>query len=571
MNVAKLMAAAALAVALVAPGALRAGEAAEPADPLTALVNSMPDCDRDGKHTGPAIAVAQKAVLQILGDGKKNVTALIDMLVEPDKGEDYKAHYLLHAVAIHVARPGSEEERKAFCETLVAALAQERPAIIKKYLLEELLWIGGEESVAALSRLVLDKELHDFAIRALVNVKASAPLRAALPKAKGRNRTALTQALGALRDGKAVTEMLPDVTHPDRDLRLAAMAALANIGDAAAVEPMLKAMAVESAYERSQVINSLLSLAQRLGEAGEKQGAERICRHLLKTCGEREFHYRCGALIALAQAVGGDAMDDVLTAMSSENPTLRAAGLQAAVTMPGAKATALWVSRMKGADAARRVAILGLLARRGDPAALPAILEAAKDPDESVRVAALNAAGPAGDERAVAPLTAALTGKSGAESIAARRALLRIPGEGATAAMAKAIPDASPALRTLLLDLLASRDGKAHLDVILACTKDADDRVRAAAIEALGKLADAKDLPLLTGRSRGASSARPRRRWPARASASATRTGASLPSPPPSRRPRAMRASPSTASWPASAAARRSRSSAPASRTGTTR
>ena len=91
-------------------------------------------------------------------------------------------------------------------------------------------------------------------------------------------------------------------------------------------------------------------------------------------------------------------------------------------TMPGAKATQSWVARMKGADAPRTVAILNLLAQRGDAAALPAILEATKHADEKVRVAALNAAGPAGDERSIAPLTAALTGRSWPSSSKARRA-----------------------------------------------------------------------------------------------------------------------------------------------------
>ena len=484
----------ALAIALLGP-ALHAAE--QPAD-LAALVDSMPDCDGDGKYTGPAPDVADKAVLAVLDGGKDNVIALVGMLKEPGKGDDYKAHYLLHAVATHVRRPGAEDERRTVCEALTSTLDGPAPTIAKAHVLAELKWIGGKESIAAVSKFLLDKELHDFAIQALEALRAAKPMRAALPKARGRNRVALAQALGVLRDAEAAPVLLEDVGSADRDLRLAAIVALAKIGAPAAVEPMLKAAAVDSPYERSQVIDSLLILAHRLGAAGQPKGPERICRHLLETCTDRaERHYRSGALIALAQAVGARAMDDVLAAMSSDDPTFRAAGFEAAITMPGEQATQRWVARMKGADPARRVAILDLLAKRGDRAALPAVLQAMTDPDEKVRVAATTAAGPTGDERAVAPLTAALASESAAQSIAARRALLRVPGKAATAAVAKAIPGATPAAKAVLLGILAGREGKEHLDVLLACTRLADSKVSGAAVAALGKLAEAKDLPML--------------------------------------------------------------------------
>jgi len=499
----------AMAIALMGTAVSYGGEAKKG---LAALVESMPKCDGDGKYTGPAPEVAQEAILEILKGGKDNIVALVGMLKEPDKGDDYKAHYLLHAAATHARRPGAEDERRVVSEALASTLSGPRPTIVKAHVLEELKWIAGEESVAAISKLLLDKELYDFAVLALRAIKAAAPMRAALPKAQGRNRVALIQALGELRDAEAAPTLLRDVANADRDLRLAAILALAKIGAPAAVGPMLKAADVDSPYERSQVIDSLLTLAHSLGEADERSGAERISRHLLKTCtGKADSYVRCGALIALARAAGARAMDDVLAAMSSEDPGFRAAGFEAAIKMPGEQATQRWVQRMKGADAARRVAILDLLAKRGDPAALPAVLGAMKDPSEEVRVAALNAAGPAGDERAVAPLIVALTSQSTAESVAARSALLRVPGKPATAAIAKAIPTAAPALKVTLLAIVASREGKEHLDIVLACTRDKNAKVSAAAIAALGALAEVKDLPTLTTLLVEAKAARVRR------------------------------------------------------------
>jgi len=487
---------AAVVLALLCPTLATSGEAKSP---LAALVDSMPNRDPDGKHTGPPVDVAHKAVLQVLEGGKANVLALVNMLTAPDKGEDYKANYLLHAVATHARRPGAEAERKMVSATLAAALGDGRPVIVKAHLLEELKYVGGEEAIPAVSKLLLHPKLYSDAAQVLVNLKAADPLRAALPKAKGRNRAELVQAAGVLRDAKATAEILNDVQSPDRDMRFTAMAALARIGDAAAVEPLLAAADTKSAYERGVAIENLLVLARRLTETGVKAPAVRICRQLLKTCTAREqVHFRCGAIQALAQAAGADAMDEVLAAMSSKDPVLRAAGAQAAIDMPGAKATERWVARLKSADAAGRIAILDLLARRGDPAAVPAILTAMKAPEAEVRAAAVRAAGAAGDARVVAPLTAALGSKDAGERTAARNALLHVPGAGPTAAIAKAIPAAAATTKVAMLDLVARREGTAHTDVVLACTRDKDKAVQAAAISALGRLVDVKGLSLLT-------------------------------------------------------------------------
>ncbi|MFW6162044.1 MAG: HEAT repeat domain-containing protein [Planctomycetota bacterium] len=489
-----------VALALLVPAAAHAGEAETK---LEALVNSMPDADRepDGKYTGPPPEVARKAVLQVLDGGEESILALAAMLDDPFKSQDdYKAHYLLHAVATHVRRPDAEDERRQFCEALTAALKKNRPKLVKADLLEELKWVGGDESVEAIGQFVTDPELYDYAAQALVNIGAPDPLREALPKAKGRVRTALIQGLGTLRDERAVVHILPDVSDPDRDRRLVAMKALANIGDAAAVEPMLKATDAEPAYERAKIVEALLDLAVRLTEAGETESAARICRHLLETARDTEAHFSCAALITLARAVGAEAMDDVLAAMESDQPDIRAAAVQAAIVMPGAEATQRWVARMKKAKPAGRAAILDLLARRGDSAALPAILDAVDDPNPEVRLAALKAALPTGDQRAVPVLTGILDSEEARERQAAHQTLVGIEGEAVGQAVADQLPKVGADRRAELLDILAARGAADQLDVVLRYAESENAKVAAAAASALGTLASTDDLPKLARR-----------------------------------------------------------------------
>jgi len=468
---------------------LRAGEAAG----LAALVEKLP---------AESAAAAEEIYKEILKDAPASIVALTRMLKVPEEGGDAKVRFTVHGLTTYVCREGAEAERKLLATTLAAQLGSELPSAVRGFLIRQLQLAGGPEAIAAIGSWLLDKDLSEYAAQALLAMRDKAVIpefQKALPKAAGPCRLTIIQALGVLRAAKGVAAVLKAVGDEDRDVRLAAAFALANSADPAAADPLLKAAEAEAAYERSQATDAALLLATELGKAGEKKAAERICRTLLKTRTEdSDIHVRCAALMALATALGADAMDDVLAAMSSADPDFQRAGIAAAIAMPGEKATQRWVDRMQGADPARRVAILDLLAQRGDAAALPAVLEEMKHADQKVRLAAIQTAGMAGNESAVAPLATVLASKEALERGAARTALLRIPGKPVSDAVMKLLETAAPEMAVGLLDIAAARKDKPAVSTLLAYTKKEDAGVRAAAIAAVGKVADLGDLSALT-------------------------------------------------------------------------
>jgi HEAT repeat protein len=481
----------ALAAAAVCGAALaRAGEAPQP---MAALVQKLP-ADKPEE--------AQAVLQEIMKGAPDSLVELTRMLKEPGKEDDSKVRLTLHGLATYCHRPGAEAERKLFSETLVKQLGSGLPPAVKGFLLMQLQLAGGPEAIAPIGAFLTDKDLCEYAAQALLAMKdkAAVPVfQDALPKATGGCRLTIIQALGVLRAAKGIQAVHKALGDEDRDVRLAAAFALANSADPAAADPLLKAAEAETLYERSQATDAALLLARRLGEAGEGKVGERLCRQLLKTrTTDADLHVRCAALAALAAAAGADAMDDVLAAMSSDNPDFQAAGIAAAIAMPGEKATQRWVERMKAANPAGRAAILDLLAKRADAAALPAVLAAMSDTEEQVRLAAIKATATTGNEHAVAPLIAKLASQSAPERAAAQNALLQVPGDPTTAAIAKALPAASPEAKASLLDILAGRRGKEQLNVILSYTRDGNPKVSAAAIGAFGRLAEASGLPALT-------------------------------------------------------------------------
>ncbi|NQT53505.1 DUF1080 domain-containing protein, partial [bacterium] len=324
-------------------------------------------------------------------------------------------------------------------------------------------------------------------------------------------RLTLVRALGQRRVAAAVPALLKDATAQDTTMRLVALGALANIGDPAATAALAKAADAKPGYERTKATSFYLLLAQRLAEAGKKPESAAICRGLIKTRPvPRERHVVSAALSVLAQAIGGDAVADLMAAADSPDKQLRAAALRLVRSVPGEAITAQLAQRLKQAAPAVRVEILGILGQRADRTALPAALDALKDADKSVRIAAIAAAARIGGKDVLSPLLARLDTDQADEAAIAQRAIATLEGDDVNAAVAKAVPNASLAARASLLGILASRQAKAHLDTVMKATADKDANVRTAAVKAIGVLAEPTVLPRLVELLLGAESSRER-------------------------------------------------------------
>ncbi|MCX5684370.1 MAG: HEAT repeat domain-containing protein [Planctomycetota bacterium] len=466
----------------------------QPTGVLAGIMAKIPSDDA-------AAAMVVYAELVKLGpQGVKDVAALI---VEPGAVDDSKARTVFHGLAMYVTRPGADEERKMFSDTVANLLCQKAPYSVKSFFLTQLRLAGLPDAAPTIGAMLQHDELCDYAAQTLVTIggrKAAVVLLKELPKAQGKCRLTIIQNLGVVRDAQAGPELLKAAADTDREVRLTALWALANIGDVAATDAILKAVNVESVYERAKGADAALLLAQRLGEAKKAKEAEQIYRTLWKTrTSEKDRHIRCAAVRGLAMLLGAGAMDDLAAAMKDADPQIRAAAAQAALAMPGEEITQKWVQQLAGLPPAARGEVLAMVARRGGPAAEAAVLDATKDKDDGVRLAAINAAAQLSNEKLAPALVAILSSAGRAEQDAAQAALGRMPGEKATAAVAAAISSASPELKSNLLAILTARGARGQIDVILAAASDADAGVRGAALAAIDALGEEKNIPALVG------------------------------------------------------------------------
>lgn len=270
---------------------------------LKALVASLPGPDQRGQFGTVDKAQVEQTIAALHAGGRDTVLGLIDLLVEPGKGDDIKPHYALHALAVHVTALDDDAPRAAFAATVAQQLLGKPPGV-QRTLCRVLQVAGGKECAPALGKLLLDEPLCEPAAQALAAIGAGAAeqLAAALPKAKGSCRRTLVQSLGFVRGKQAAAALRAAIADPDREVRTAATWALANIGDASAADAILTTADAAKGWERMQHTKACFRLADALADADRKPDAARIHTHLRDSRTDpAEKHVRSAAIQALAE------------------------------------------------------------------------------------------------------------------------------------------------------------------------------------------------------------------------------------------------------------------------------
>lgn len=450
-------------------------------------------------------AESNKNAAELLKLGSAQIEAVCAM-VNPGAADDSKAQFALGAAVVYACRPGAETDRELLAAACIHALRRASTTEAKTFMIRQLERIGRDVAVAPLRDCLEDEHLRAPAVRALVVIyspKAQNALLRALSAAKtNAARIDLIQALGELRVRAASGRMLKFLNAAtDPTVRLEACWALANLGDPRA-EALLKHCAFAPAStDPAKYASFYLLYARRLAEAGKAEKCAQICREIITAkalYAPNAVNYRSAALATLTEALDDKAAPDLLAAMASDAPALRAAALRLALKMSGTQMTSQWGNKMLDAQspAAVRAEIARMLGERGDRVAAPAIITVLKDSDPAVRLAAIDAAGKLRSPGTLGALVERLAGATDpAEMAAIKSVLMQAPGNDYQPALAAAFKSASPAGRVAILELLAQRQAREFAAVAFAGAANDDPAVRVAALKSLRDLAGEQDLP----------------------------------------------------------------------------
>ena len=450
-----------------------------------------------------AIPLAAEEAPRVEPPPAEKIARILPGLSSVTAAEVERANSELESLCFSAGRPGAESERKAVALAIVAQLTPEVPVAAEILLVEALAKIGKGEAVPALGQLLapdVDPLLGDAARRALEanpHVNAKKELRAALRGAKGTLRIGIINSLGARRDFLASADLMEFAQDPDVELRLAALEALAQIGDVAAAPVLEAGLKDLEGTALSRVQSAYLRLADSLVRNNERGTARRIYD---KAMGMGPS-LRAAALMGFARAGLQMETDRILESIDDPDHRVRGAALEAAAILPGEAVTRGLLKRLDGVkEAEGRIRLLDVLARRGDEQASSRILKsAAEEAEPAVRAAAIRLleGGAAGGGEVTSICLSALR-SSGDPSVAAEDVLSRIPGEGATESVAAAFRgETDPGLRESLVRVLGARRDAKGLETIHGALKDPTAGVRVASLRAVGLIGDPSSVPAL--------------------------------------------------------------------------
>ena len=392
----------------------------------------------------------------------------------------------------------SPQELRQTEKHLVKFLSSDATLAARQFVCKQLSIIGTEQAVPALAKMLTDEETSDMARYALERIPAPVVDKAlvkVLGKTKGKVKLGIINSLGERGAGQATDSLSKLLKDKDNDVALAAAAALGKIADKPSAAALGKALKQASGDLRIVVADAYLVCADKLAAGGDKAAAMAIYKRLYKS--DEPVRIRSGALAGMVAAAPDDATKVVIDAISSDEPQMQSAAIGLVRQVPGTKIIEDAASKLPKLAIVQQVQLLSALADRGDRAALPAVVRAAKSPEESVRIAALDALGQMGDASTVDLLARTAASKKGAERQAARDSLYRLRDPATDQKILDGIDKAGGRVKVELVRSVGRRHIVGGVDKLLKTARDRDGNVRQESVKALREVAGPQHVPAL--------------------------------------------------------------------------
>jgi HEAT repeat protein len=252
-----------------------------------------------------------------------------------DPGVAKAAKEALTTMAHSVGKETSAANRAAVVQGLIGLAQGAGPVAVRAHAVWLLSHVGGDESVPAAAKLLLDAALREEAAFCLERIPGAAPEKALLAAYKSVPddfKPRILYALGHRRVKEAAALCRDAAQSKDKNIALAALRAYGRIGEKVAPVPAFADPAGMTGYDKFDALDSLLRFADARAAQGDTAEAMRIYRIALA---RPEEHMQCAAVIGLAKLGAEEAAAALMPALKSGNRRVRITAQQAWKRMAG--------------------------------------------------------------------------------------------------------------------------------------------------------------------------------------------------------------------------------------------
>jgi len=359
---------------------------------------------------------------------------------------------------------------------------------------------GDSDAVPALAPLLEDEQLASWAriaLEAIPGRAADKALRDAVVKVHGKLLVGVVNSIGVRRDSKAVNALSAKLEDLDVEVAAAAAVALGHIGGDKSAKALKQALAHGSEAVRSAAAQGCELCAEQYiakkksGKAVELYDAVRRAN----VPKQRVLEATRGMILA-RQSEG---IPLLLQTLRSPDNAIFAIGLRTSRELPGKEVTEALAAELARAPSERQGPLLVAIADRNDAAGLPVVIASAKGGAKELRLVAIEMMARLGDAACVPALLDAVVENDAEVAQAAKTSLTVLPADDVNQQLCARLPQAVGGARRALVRLIGERQVTAAVPELTKAANDPDPAIRAAGVKALGETVDVDALSTLTG------------------------------------------------------------------------
>lgn len=380
----------------------------------------------------------------------------------------------------------------------LAILRSDAPPGEKAIACKKLAIDGSSESVPELAKLLSNPELASWsriALEAIPGQEADEALRKAAGSLDGNLLVGVLNSIGVRRDAGSVDVLVKRLSDKDEEVASAASVALGMIGSEAAVKAIRPVLTSGPAKVRSAAAEGCVLAAERMNANGKSADAVALYDEVRKAelPKQRIVEATRGAILARKQ----DGIPLLVEQLRSKDRKLFEVGLFAAREFPGSEVDQALAAELATADPGRAALIILAMADRKETVIVSAIAKAASSGPKPVRLAAIKTLSQIGDASSLNALLETAVDADEDLALAAKATLADLPGDKVDSQIAAMLPNAKGKTYPLLIELVGQRRIEAATPALLKAVDNSDQKIRQAALLALGETVSLKNLNVL--------------------------------------------------------------------------
>ena len=398
-------------------------------------------------------------------------------------------------LSVAAAAPAAENPEAKLIAVLQSNAAPQDKAITCK----RLAICGTKDAVPALAALLSDEKLASWArigLEAIPDPAVDAALREAAAKLQGKLQVGVINSIAKRRDALAVEWLTQKLKDPDVALMSAAAAALGRIGGEAAASALGQALAGASAATLPVICEAYLRNADMFISQGQHAKAAEICEKVRGVQTPRHIRMEATRSLIVARQAAGIPL--LIEQLKSNDAGMVAVAMGLAHDLPGADLTQALTAEVLHLPPEKQVYVIEALGVRLDKSVVPALLALTKNSPESVSIAAVRALAKLGDFAGMPRLVELAVGPDGELAKAAQSAIVAFPMSDADVTCIAMLAAQDAKARVIAADIISRRATYSAMPAVAkAAREDADAAVRTACINTLRELGSLADLTVV--------------------------------------------------------------------------